>query len=194
MPSSQNSSASPSPFMPLAPAELESQMNSAGNSIGGAIYEHDFILVESEMSLDDYLQRASGLIENVEQIEAVVNFERESQSLPPLISLPNLRAIAFYRANDMVERDYLDHADPVNGTSMAEGLLIEEGYSGKLGELIWQSQSSLESLPDQAVEEWLSDPSQRRVINDPSFHYTGAGLIWDGSTWKIVQVFAETAP
>jgi uncharacterized protein YkwD len=190
----QEQAATPSPFLPAEKFNPQLNMESDEGSINNLERYSDLRTGERELVLEDYLHRARGLIEHVERIEAVVNREREQHGLPPLEDLPTLRAIAFYRANDMVIRDYLAHIDPEDGIPLAEELLIQQGFTGKLGELIWQSQSSLDGLPVQALDEWISDPAQKRVIDDPAFQYTGAGLIWDGSTWKIVQVFAENAP
>lgn len=190
----QGRSATPSPFTPLEMGEIDLDLEQGDGAMLEALAAQGGKSEQSELSLEETLRRARGLLEHVEKIESVVNKEREDQGLPALTGLPILRAIAFYRANDMAVRDYLSHTDPEDGTALAEELLIQEGFTGKLGELIWQSQSPLEALPVQAIEEWIRDPAQKSLIDDPSFRFTGAGLIWDGSNWNIVQVFAENSP
>jgi uncharacterized protein YkwD len=191
---SQNISVTSTPFMPLEKPDPDLQSKNLEGSSDDLVIATGGSSNNQELSLEDYLRRTRGLMEHAERIEEIVNQERESQGLPALTPLPTLRAIAFFRANDMAVRGYLSHADPNDGSLIAEGLLIQQGFSGKLGELIWQSESPLDALPVTALDEWISDPMQKKVIDDPVYQYTGAGLIWDGTAWKIVQVFAENAP
>lgn len=127
-------------------------------------------------------------------IANAVNRLREATGVEPLVIDDRLTRIAFARSADMVVRGYLSHEDPLDGGNLAGRVLMDAGYRGSLGENLFATQASLESIVAETVDGWLRSPAHRVSAMDVRFHYTGVGLLSDGKWWKVTQVFAEQRP
>jgi uncharacterized protein YkwD len=127
-------------------------------------------------------------------IADAVNRLRLATGVDPLIVDEGLTRLAFARSADMVVRGYLSHDDPTDGSNLPYRLLTDAGYHGLLGENVFASQADFEHLVDEAVDGWLRSAAQRETALNPSFHYTGVGVLSDGEWWKVTQLFAEDLP
>lgn len=137
--------------------------------------------------------RRSVLMPVAQEIVGIVNSERIAQGLPALTAPPVLMGVAFERSEDMVARGYFSHEDPEDGSTLAWSLLVGAGFGGRLGENIFATPGDLEDVASIALAAWLGSPAHRDQILNPAFHYTGVGLMGDGTVWKITQVFAESS-
>jgi uncharacterized protein YkwD len=137
--------------------------------------------------------RRSVLMPVAQEIVGTVNNERVAQGLPALTASPVLMGVAFERSEDMVARGYFGHEDPEDGSTLAWSLLVGAGFGGRLGESIFATPGNLEDVASIALAAWLSSPAHRDQILNPAFHYTGVGLMGDGTVWKVTQVFAESS-
>lgn len=137
--------------------------------------------------------RRSVLMPVAQEIVGTVNSERIAQGLPALTAPPVLMGVAFERSEDMVSRGYFSHEDPEDGSILAWSLLVGAGFGGRLGENIFATPGNLEDVASIALAAWLGSPAHRDQILNPAFHYTGVGLMGDGTVWKITQVFAESS-
>jgi uncharacterized protein YkwD len=135
----------------------------------------------------DLLPTASAIADEVNRLRVAIGIE-------PLAIDDGLTRIAFARSADMVMRGYLSHEDPSDGSNLPYLLLTDAGYRGLLGENIFASQAELGDLVDEAVDGWLRSPEQRAAAMDPTFHFTGVGVMSDGEWWKVTQVYAEELP
>ncbi len=137
--------------------------------------------------------RRSVLMPVAQEIVRSVNDERTARGLPALAAPASLMEVAFERSEDMVARGYFGHEYPENGSALAWSLLVGAGFGGALGENIFATPGSLEDVASIALAAWLGSPAHREQILNPIFHYTGVGLMGDGTVWKITQVFAESS-
>lgn len=140
------------------------------------------------------IEPPADLLPTAQAIAEAINSLRTATGVEPLVMDDGLTHIAFARSADMVVRGYLSHEDPVDGSNLPYRLLTDAGYGGMLGENVFASQADLESLVDEAVEAWLRSPAHRATAMDPSFHFTGVGVLSDGEWWKVTQLFAEQSP
>jgi uncharacterized protein YkwD len=138
----------------------------------------------SRESLDPYAR------EVLEQI----NLVRLDRGLAALVRDPLLQHIAFLRSEDMVARAYFSHQDPTDGGNPASILLGQAGYRGTLTEVLFASTSPLDRIPAGAAEWWRHDAEHQAVLLRTDLTLAGAGLMSDGTWWKVTVVFAEQAP
>lgn len=123
-----------------------------------------------------------------------VNDVRQENGISALEGDGVLFSIAFARAQDMVDRNYLGHFDPQSASPLASVMMAERGFDGKLAENVSAVSVTFEDVARATLEAWGGSPAFRAVMLDPAFHYSGVGLNWDGQWWKVVQVFAEVRP
>jgi uncharacterized protein YkwD len=169
-------------------------------------------LLSDDMSLSDSNQRSpdrdpAAMVDNGEfpfsreELQSIttsilsgINVRRTAEGLSPLIVHETLKDVAFSRAEDMVARDYFSHADPGGGSIPARQLLTASGFSGRLAENLFATTGPLNDVSVKTLEAWFNSPMHRANLMDPSFRYTGLGLMGDGVWWKVTQVFAEYGP
>ncbi len=170
-----------------------------GDEPGGAPFIEPYVPESSgsasgSVGVPREIEPPADLLPIAESIAEAINRLRVATGVEPLVIDDGLTRIAFARSADMVVRGYLSHEDPLDGSNLPYRLLTDAGYGGLLGENVFASQADLEDLVDEAVDGWLRSPTHRATAMDPSFHFTGVGVLSDGEWWKVTQVFAGQLP
>lgn len=130
----------------------------------------------------------------VDALLSAINIRRALDGWPPLIRQETLTEMANNRAIDMSVHGYLGHEDPETTEILAATMLLEQGYYGNVAELVYAASVPLDRLSEIAIDEWFDDPDTSAVLLSPGFRFVGIGIMGDGTTWKVVQVLAESAP
>ena len=141
-----------------------------------------------------FLYTRGELVRYAEIILAEANRRRAEESLPPLVAHDLLIGLAFTRSEDMVARSYFSHIDPVDGTIPAQIYLTSAGFGGVVAENIFATTAPLPEVVEITMRAWMGSDSHRENLLNPAYHYSGAGLMGDGTWWKVTQLFAERKP
>ncbi len=123
-----------------------------------------------------------------------VNAARTERGLAPLQSSDQLTDFAYLRSEDMIVRDYYGHLDPATGEAVLWTLLADAGYEGRIAENLFAMTGLIDGVPEAVLNAWLDSADHRANLLDPSFRFTGIGLMGDGTWWMIAQIFAEEEP
>ncbi len=112
----------------------------------------------------------------IEKVLELTNKEREKAGLRPLALEQKLSSSASWKASDMADRDYFDHADG-NGKDFVDRA-EQFGYSDwtYLGENIAAGQAT----PEEVVQEWMASPGHRKNILKPQYREIGIGFTSEG--------------
>jgi len=120
------------------------------------------------------------------ELVALINVQRASNGLMPLLAQPGLSAAAREHGVDMACNSLSSHIGS-NGSSTKERV-IAQGYPFlTIGENIAAGYDT----PREVVTEWMNSPKHRRILLDPSFTEVGAGYIYHsnstyGSYWTVL--------
>ena len=107
----------------------------------------------------------------------LVNLERTQRGLSPLRQNALLDAASIEHSQDMVRRDYFEHATP-DGRSVADRLRAigyQRGVSASAGENIAYGVGD-KSTPASIVQAWMHSPGHRADILRPAFTEIGIGI------------------
>jgi uncharacterized protein YkwD len=107
----------------------------------------------------------------------LVNLERTQRGLPPLHENALLDAASAEHSQDMVRRDYFEHATP-DGRSVADRLRAigyQRGVSASAGENIAYGVGD-KSTPASIVRAWMRSPGHRADILRSAFTEVGIGI------------------
>lgn len=131
---------------------------------------------------------------NADEVLTLVNQKRGEAGVEPLIAVSELQASAQFKAEDMANRNYTEHADPAtgkkNGLDRATELvgdvcsyISENLYSGTI-QYVTSSSS---------VNGWLESPAHKTAMLDKKYTYTGIGIATgkDGTVYQV-QHFCQT--
>lgn len=190
------SGASPTAFLPPQPSPVTSssawQIPSSPSPLGGTPTASPS--QTPSQSTVDALARRSLLVAEANEVLLGLNQERQALGLPLLGAPAALSGIAFVRAEDMITRNYLGHEDPADGSIPAWSLMVAAGFGGRLAETLFVATGPLDQVAASALATWIASPDHRALLLDPSLRYAGAGLMGDGTWWKLVLLLAEQAP
>ena len=129
-----------------------------------------------------------------ESLKVRVNRDRDVLGLPALVASQALDEAARLRAEDMLIRGYLGAIGPGDTSVAAQDLMAVAGYSGRLGELIYEHVGPLSSLTESTVGAWMASDIHRKLLLDTRFQFLGAGLAGGSDAWIVVMLFAEVGP
>lgn len=107
----------------------------------------------------------------------LVNRERTQRGLPPLRENSLLTAASLEHSQDMVRRDYFEHAS-ADGRSVADRLRAtgySRGVSASAGENIAYGFGG-KATPASIVRAWMRSPGHRADILRPAFTEIGIGV------------------
>ncbi|MEJ2225764.1 MAG: CAP domain-containing protein [Syntrophobacterales bacterium] len=110
-----------------------------------------------------------------EEIEVIdlINAERHSEGIAPLLHNATLSAVAHSHSVDMATNNFFSH-DSFDGTS-AFTRINEAGYDGSpLGEVIGAGFSDAQSI----VDAWMNSPGHQAILLDSSFDRIGVGYYY----------------
>ena len=105
----------------------------------------------------------------------LTNKERARNGLSPLVLADRLSTSAEWKAEDMADRNYFDHADGAGRDFVDRA--EQYGYADWtfLGENIAAGQRT----PEEVVAEWMASPGHRKNILKPQFKEIGLGFADD---------------
>ncbi|RYH70505.1 MAG: CAP domain-containing protein [Alcaligenaceae bacterium] len=148
--------------------------------------------VNSNQSLNDNSPKTPA---TDQEIVSLVNIERGKNNAEPLIVSNELQASAQFKADDMANRNYLSHNDPVTNAEngLDKAIEVTNGNCAYVSENIrWGSDDM--ATAKAAIDGWMGSPSHREAMLDPKYSYTGIGLSQNKSGEHIiVQHFCEVA-
>jgi uncharacterized protein YkwD len=132
----------------------------------------------------------------VEQaIFRLTNEARRQNGLPPLERDRDLFRVAWFTSVDMLHRQFFSHVNPDGATPKDR---VQARYTAEVlmvGENIWSGTGSghLEAtpLPRLIVDSWMSSPSHRKNILEPSYTHLGVGVAATGKDVRATQVFVR---
>jgi uncharacterized protein YkwD len=123
------------------------------------------------------------------QIVALCNEEREKASLKPLQINEELKKIARYKSNEMLQHQYFSHSSPIT-SFMPWDLAKNFGYKyTAFGENLWMSRMSSEDpkwtdqfkavvTAKEIVADWMNSPGHKNNILNKSFSKIGVGVAY----------------
>jgi len=127
----------------------------------------------------------------IKQMTEAINAERAKHRLRPLKVNAALGKIADSYACRLVEKDFFDHIDPYDGSTVVSRA-NDNGYSfEKIGENLAAGQYSVE----QAMKALLDSPRHRANILEPGYMEVGVSVRNGGRFGRYwVQEFGRQAP
>jgi uncharacterized protein YkwD len=127
------------------------------------------------------------------EVETAINRVRARHGRDPLVPTGTLAGVARAHSQDMVRRDYFDHADP-DGRKPADRV----GEAGVAWTRVTENIAMNMGMDDpvsRAVEGWMDSPGHRANILDAEVTHTGVGLAErDDGGYVFTQVFVALKP
>ena len=116
----------------------------------------------------------------------LVNQERTSRGIAPLVADPALERVARLKAQDMIDNGYFDHTSPTYGSpfDMMKAAGINYGYAGE----------NLAGAPsvDSAHQNLMNSPGHKANILNTNYTHVGIGVVDGGPYGKMfVQEFTD---
>lgn len=122
---------------------------------------------------------------------SAVNDARAAHNAPPLVLDSRLQDSARKKAEDMLQYQYYEHANPDTGY---RGLYYM--YDANRGVCRTGAENLIRNVvsAEEAVNEWLESPSHREAMLDSVYDLTGFAIVPDlryADSYMIVQHFCE---
>lgn len=126
------------------------------------------------------------------QILVYTNKEREKAGLKPLVWEEQMRSIARWKSNAMLQLDYFEHENPnLNGASSYELATKYFGYNTNgYGENLYFSQG-IDETAEGIVNAWMDSPGHRANILNPKWTKMAAGVVKSGDVYYATQHFSS---
>ena len=120
---------------------------------------------------------------------SLVNQDRAANGVAPLSYSASLARVAQYRAQDMLNRNYFSHYDPLTGQLAFVGLLRLWGipYSTAGENIAWSTNPSMAAINTM----FMSSPEHRANILKAAYHRVGLGVASNGAKTMVVEVFSN---
>lgn len=112
-------------------------------------------------------------------IFVIANNERRKAGLEDLVWDEDLRAIARYKAREMLQFEYFAHSSPYTGNSWNLAEMFGYCYTAfgeNLAKLVGYSHYDI--TPEIIMEGWMESPGHRENILRKTFRKAGIGLIY----------------
>ena len=117
----------------------------------------------------------------------LINDERATEGVDPLVMDADLRAVARAHSEDMVERDFFAHNNPDGESPFDRIRAAGLDYSAAAENIAWNSFSDPVAT---AVDGWMDSPGHRTNILNPVYTHTGMGVADNGEGgFYFTQVF-----
>jgi len=125
-----------------------------------------------------------------DQVLQLVNLERASADLPPVVVNPKLEGAASAYACRMVEERFFGHEDPVNGRGPGD-----RAISGRYAfHVIGENLAAGQQTPAEVMKVWMESPDHRAVILDERWKDVGVAVRLGGDYGVYwVQEFGDPA-
>lgn len=129
--------------------------------------------------LEQLVSREGGLITDSrsileDEVIALVNKERTSRGLQPLVKNDVLSKLARLKSQDMIDKNYFDHESPTYGSpfDMMDVFGVNFCYAG-------ENIACGQTNADLVVEAWMNSPGHMANILKKEYQEIGVGLAWD---------------
>jgi uncharacterized protein YkwD len=119
----------------------------------------------------------------------LVNLDRTANGVRTLSWSATLARVAQYRAQDMLDRGYFSHYDPVTG-QLAFVELFQAwgiGYTVAGENIAWSTDPSMEGINTM----FMNSPEHRDNILNPAYGRAGVGVAGNGTKVIVVEVFSN---
>jgi len=125
-----------------------------------------------------------------DQVLQLINLERASVDLPPVVINPKLAKIAGDYACRMVDERFFGHEDPINGRGPGNRAISGKYAFHAIGENLAAGQQT----PVEAMKVWMESPAHRAVILDERWKEVGVA-VREGGEYGVywVQEFGDPA-
>ena len=124
-----------------------------------------------------------------DQVLQLVNLERTSADLPPVIRSNKLEKLASEYACRMVEDGFFDHTDPMTGEGPGDRAYAADYKYYAIGENLAAGQPTAAEV----MKVWMESPAHRENILDPRWSEIGIG-VRNGGEYSIYWVQEFGAP
>lgn len=105
----------------------------------------------------------------------LVNQERSSQGLNPLIMSERLDAAADLHSNQMLQQDFYAHINPVTGSTIGTRTMDQNYQSPNSGWSIGENIAAGQGTPTIVMNSWMNSAGHRANILNPNFTHFGFG-------------------
>lgn len=122
---------------------------------------------------------------SVNELLALTNAERQRAGVPALVLDDRLIKSAQIRAEDMVNRNYFSHLDPITQRNNALDLYTYYPNCSQGSENI--TQNTIINDSEHAITAFMNSPLHREAMLDAKYDQVGFGIAHD----KIVQHFCD---
>lgn len=122
----------------------------------------------------------------VDELLRLVNEERAKVGVAPLVLDPLLNQSAQYKAQDMVDRNYFAHTDPVTGKNNGLDYALSIGAQCPVWiseNLFWAKYDKTES----ATDSWMNSKPHKEAMLDGRYESVGFGV----HDWRVVAHFCD---
>jgi uncharacterized protein YkwD len=125
-----------------------------------------------------------------DEVMRLVNQARAQVGAGPVVQNDILERQATEYACQMIQFDFFDHVNPVDGSTLGERA-SDFGYAFLV---VGENLAAGQTTPQQAFQDWMDSPGHRRNILDPRFTELGVG-VRTGGTYGVywVQEFGQPA-
>jgi uncharacterized protein YkwD len=125
-----------------------------------------------------------------DQVLQLINLERASADLPPVVINPKLAKIAGDYACRMVEERFFGHEDPINGRGPGNRAISGKYAFHAIGENLAAGQQT----PAEVMKVWMESSAHRAVILDDRWREVGVA-VREGGEYGVywVQEFGDPA-
>jgi uncharacterized protein YkwD len=106
------------------------------------------------------------------EILRLVNRERASRGLAPLVRNSTLERQAMQYACEMIQFDFFDHVNPITGSTLGQRA-AQFGYDFRV---VGENLAAGQGTPEQAFTDWMASPGHRANILDARFTEIGIGV------------------
>lgn len=124
------------------------------------------------------------------ELMRLTNELRQRYSLPLLKPHRSLTQAAVSHSLEMLEMGYFSHRSPVVGTPL-DRVRLAGGFDLAVAENIYRCQGFPgQQVSRRALESLLRSPNHRRHLLNPRFNRVGVGVVGDGSSYLVTQLFS----
>ena len=145
----------------------------------------------SEQLLADTKNMDTAIIE--EKILRLVNIERQSRKLPPLLNDERLAEIALMHSKNILEKNFVSHRGTDGLYPQGRMLKYYPEVIGGSGENVAYHYGDTEKIAaENLMNAWMESPGHRANILSSDYNFIGIGVKQNGKYFYATQLFFES--